>query len=100
MPLSKDHRADDEVEKERVRNMGGLVMQRYGTGCARVMGVLAVTRALGDASLKAYVTAEPDVVVVRRAEEHWFHLHSPPPRKSVTPPPPPPPVLCMRMFVA
>ena len=100
MPLSKDHRADDEVEKERVRTMGGLVMQRYGTGCARVMGVLAVTRALGDASLKAYVTAEPDVVVVRRAEEHWFHLYSPPPRKSVTPPPPPPPVLCMRMFVA
>lgn len=41
-------------------------------GIARVMGVLAVARAIGDAQLKPYVTAEPEVTVFHRAEETWF----------------------------
>lgn len=41
------------------------------SGVSRVMGVLAVARAIGDAQLKPYVTAEPDVKIVPRADEQW-----------------------------
>ena len=50
-----------------LQSKGGVVLQRYGSGIARVMGVLAVSRALGDLSLKPYITCEPDVVALRRA---------------------------------
>ncbi|EKX35467.1 hypothetical protein GUITHDRAFT_118383 [Guillardia theta CCMP2712] len=70
--MSRDHRLDDEEEVSRVQSMGGFVLHRYGSGIPRVMGVLAVSRALGDASLKPYVTAEPDISLIARADEQWF----------------------------
>ncbi len=47
-------------------------MEKYGSGVARVMGVLAVSRALGDVTLKPYITSEPDIVTVRRNADQWF----------------------------
>lgn len=51
--LSYDHKGSDENEGKRVANAGGLILNN------RVNGVLAVTRALGDAYLKDLVTGHP-----------------------------------------
>ncbi|KAJ5120344.1 uncharacterized protein N7515_009732 [Penicillium bovifimosum] len=51
--LSYDHKGSDENEGRRVTNAGGLILNN------RVNGVLAVTRALGDAYLKDLVTGHP-----------------------------------------
>ncbi|PYH87808.1 PP2C-domain-containing protein [Aspergillus ellipticus CBS 707.79] len=51
--LSYDHKGSDENEGKRIANAGGLILNN------RVNGVLAVTRALGDAYLKDLVTGHP-----------------------------------------
>lgn len=51
--LSYDHKGSDEHEGKRIANAGGLVLNN------RVNGVLAVTRALGDAYMKDLVTGHP-----------------------------------------
>ncbi len=51
--LSYDHNGSDENEGKRVSNAGGLILNN------RVNGVLAVTRALGDAYMKDLVTGHP-----------------------------------------
>jgi len=51
--LSYDHKGSDENEGRRVVNAGGLILNN------RVNGVLAVTRALGDAYMKELVTGHP-----------------------------------------
>ncbi|TAQ89622.1 hypothetical protein B7494_g2057 [Chlorociboria aeruginascens] len=51
--LSYDHKGSDENEGKRVQNAGGLILNN------RVNGVLAVTRALGDAYMKDLVTGHP-----------------------------------------
>jgi protein phosphatase PTC1 len=51
--LSYDHKGSDENEGKRISNAGGLILNN------RVNGVLAVTRALGDAYLKDLVTGHP-----------------------------------------
>lgn len=51
--LSYDHKGSDENEGKRILNAGGLILN------SRVNGVLAVTRALGDAYMKELVTGHP-----------------------------------------
>lgn len=51
--LSYDHKGSDDNEGKRIANAGGLVLNN------RVNGVLAVTRALGDAYMKDLVTGHP-----------------------------------------
>lgn len=51
--LSYDHKGSDENEGKRITNAGGLILNN------RVNGVLAVTRALGDAYMKELVTGHP-----------------------------------------
>jgi protein phosphatase PTC1 len=51
--LSYDHKGNDENEGKRITNAGGLILNN------RVNGVLAVTRALGDAYMKNLVTGHP-----------------------------------------
>ena len=51
--LSYDHKGSDENEGKRISNAGGLILNN------RVNGVLAVTRALGDAYMKELVTGHP-----------------------------------------
>jgi hypothetical protein len=48
----------------RITRCGGQVVQHKG---ARVQGVLAMTRALGDHALRPYVVAEPEVTRVARS---------------------------------
>ncbi|KAJ0976820.1 hypothetical protein J5N97_012294 [Dioscorea zingiberensis] len=58
VPLTDDHKPDRLDERERIENAGGFVIW---TGTWRVGGVLAVSRAFGDRSLKPYVIAEPEI---------------------------------------
>jgi serine/threonine protein phosphatase PrpC len=57
--LTQDHKPSVEAERKRIRDAGGFVINR------RVMGELAVSRAIGDSDFKEpsckLVVAEPDV---------------------------------------
>ncbi|CAD5312006.1 unnamed protein product [Arabidopsis thaliana] len=69
VPLSTDHKPDRPDELDRIQEAGGRVI--YWDG-ARVLGVLAMSRAIGDNYLKPYVTSEPEVTVTDRTEEDEF----------------------------
>ncbi|KFM26426.1 putative protein phosphatase 2C 6 [Auxenochlorella protothecoides] len=63
LPLTDDHKAAREDETARVEAAGGQILFWNGV---RVMGLLAVSRAIGDHSLRPYVIAEPEVTIVHR----------------------------------
>ncbi|KAL5229688.1 hypothetical protein ABZP36_028464 [Zizania latifolia] len=66
VPLSVDHKPDRPDELERIQAAGGRVIF---WDSARVLGVLAMSRAIGDGYLKPYVTAEPEVTVTERTDD-------------------------------
>ncbi|KAL1326029.1 protein phosphatase 2C 77 isoform X2 [Arachis ipaensis] len=63
MPLSTDHKPNREDEWERIEAAGGRVIQWNGY---RVLGVLAVSRSIGDRYLKPWIIPEPEVMFIRR----------------------------------
>ncbi|CAN8269453.1 unnamed protein product [Cochlearia groenlandica] len=66
IPLSSDHKPDRPDELNRIQEAGGRVI--YWDG-ARVLGVLAMSRAIGDNYLKPYVIPDPEVTITDRTEE-------------------------------
>ncbi|XP_013586926.1 PREDICTED: protein phosphatase 2C 7 [Brassica oleracea var. oleracea] len=66
MPLSVDHKPDREDEYARIERAGGKVIQWQG---ARVSGVLAMSRSIGDEYLEPYVIPDPEVTFMPRARE-------------------------------
>lgn len=56
--LTVDHKPDVPEEQKRIEGLGGSVIV---WGVPRVQGILAMSRALGDPSLKPFVTSEPRV---------------------------------------
>ncbi|KAI3783430.1 hypothetical protein L1987_42512 [Smallanthus sonchifolius] len=66
IPLSTDHKPDRPDELARIEEAGGRVI--YWDG-ARVLGVLAMSRAIGDNYLKPYVIPEPEITVTERTAE-------------------------------
>ncbi|KAF3952451.1 hypothetical protein ACB098_06G154400 [Castanea mollissima] len=66
VPLSVDHKPDRPDELVRIQEAGGRVI--YWDG-ARVLGVLAMSRAIGDNYLKPYVISEPEVTITDRTAE-------------------------------
>jgi len=58
--LTIDHRPSNKAEADAVRARGGLVLF-FGGREARVNGMIAITRALGDKELGDALTCEPDV---------------------------------------
>ncbi|KAK7285171.1 hypothetical protein RJT34_19932 [Clitoria ternatea] len=66
IPLSSDHKPDRPDELLRVQAAGGRVIYWDGP---RVLGVLAMSRAIGDSYLKPFVISEPEVTVTERVEE-------------------------------
>lgn len=51
--LSYDHKGSDLIEQQRVRDAGGFILND------RVNGMLAITRALGDAEMKDFIAGRP-----------------------------------------
>ncbi|KAK4799846.1 hypothetical protein SAY86_025211 [Trapa natans] len=66
IPLSSDHKPDRPDELSRIQEAGGRVIYWDGP---RVLGVLAMSRAIGDNYLKPYVIPDPEVTVTERTEE-------------------------------
>lgn len=69
--LTDDHKPEREDEAERVEKAGGQVLYWNGH---RVMGVLAMSRAIGDHGLRPYVIPEPEITVVCRHDDDEFML--------------------------
>ncbi|KAF8798724.1 protein phosphatase 2C [Phlegmacium glaucopus] len=64
--LTYDHKGSDKQEAKRITDAGGFVMS------GRVNGVLAVTRSLGDSSMKEFVVGEPYTTETELCEEDEF----------------------------
>ncbi|XP_039041606.1 probable protein phosphatase 2C 24 [Hibiscus syriacus] len=74
VPLSSDHKPDRPDELNRIEEAGGRVIFWDGP---RVLGVLAMSRAIGDNYLKPYVSCEPEVTVNdRRVDDEFLILAS------------------------
>ncbi|KAK9889751.1 hypothetical protein WA026_007133 [Henosepilachna vigintioctopunctata] len=70
----RPHKPDREDERLRIEKEGGVVIH---WGIWRVNGQLGVSRAIGDAQYKPYVTAVPDIVKISlRPEDDFFVLGS------------------------
>ncbi|XP_071720014.1 probable protein phosphatase 2C 25 [Rutidosis leptorrhynchoides] len=68
--LTSDHRPSRQDEKQRIEQLGGYVDCSRGT--ARVLGSLAVSRAIGDRSMKQWITAEPETKIFKITREFEF----------------------------
>ncbi|GMI99558.1 hypothetical protein HRI_003625100 [Hibiscus trionum] len=66
IPLSFDHKPDKPDERARIEAAGGRVIFVNG---ARVEGILAMSRAIGDKYLKPVVTSEPEITFTKREPE-------------------------------
>lgn len=84
LELSEDHKPNLPSERSRIEGLGGVVKWHglvglsgapiEGTGCYRVNGNLALSRAAGDHAMRPFVSCEPDVRKVRLGEEDEFVL--------------------------
>ncbi|KAJ7963073.1 Phosphatase 2C family protein [Quillaja saponaria] len=66
IPLTVDHKLSREDEVSRITNAGASI---YFLDCPRVEGILSMTRAIGDQSLKPGVISDPEVTFMTRSEE-------------------------------
>ena len=71
--LSRDHKPGIPDETRRISELGGRVIY---WGRWRVEGLLAVSRSIGDASLKPYITAEPEICEYDIGKDDWFLILS------------------------
>lgn len=71
--LSTDHKPDVDIERERIEKAGGEVIHEFGA--YRLQGLLTVSRAIGDISLRQYgLISTPDVVMHDITERDAFLL--------------------------
>ncbi|XP_007009278.2 PREDICTED: protein phosphatase 2C 37 [Theobroma cacao] len=74
IPLSCDHKPDRPDELLRIQEAGGRVIYWDGP---RVLGVLAMSRAIGDNYLKPFVIPDPEVTITeRKCEDECLILAS------------------------
>jgi protein phosphatase PTC1 len=64
--LTYDHKGSDKQEAKRITDAGGYMLS------GRVNGVLAVTRSLGDSSMKEFVVGAPYTTETELCEEDEF----------------------------
>ncbi|KAK4486300.1 hypothetical protein RD792_008971 [Penstemon davidsonii] len=70
VPLSFDHKpANRADERVRIQAVGGCILN---LDTARVEGILAMTRAIGDEFLKPYVISEPEIIFETRDSQDEF----------------------------
>ncbi|KAM0064138.1 putative protein-serine/threonine phosphatase [Helianthus debilis subsp. tardiflorus] len=68
--LTSDHRPSRPDEQQRIESQGGYV--DCSRGVSRVLGSLAVSRGIGDRSLKQWITAEPETKMFKITPEFEF----------------------------
>nr|AAC36697.1 protein phosphatase-2C [Mesembryanthemum crystallinum] len=66
IPLTVDHKPDREDELLRIEGQGGRVINWNG---ARVFGVLAMSRAIGDRYMSPFIIPVPEVTFTTRSDE-------------------------------
>ncbi|KAL2928271.1 Protein phosphatase 2C 56 [Bienertia sinuspersici] len=66
IPLTVDHKPDRADELSRIEGEGGRVINWHG---ARVLGVLAMSRSIGDRYMSPYIIPEPEITFMTRSEE-------------------------------
>ncbi|KXS19598.1 PP2C-domain-containing protein [Gonapodya prolifera JEL478] len=66
--LTYDHKGSDPTEQQRISDSGGFIMNN------RVNGILAVTRSLGDLSMKEVIVGAPYTTEVELTEEDEFFI--------------------------
>ncbi|KAF8444753.1 phosphatase 2C-domain-containing protein [Boletus edulis BED1] len=66
--LTYDHKGSDKQEAKRITDAGGFVMS------GRVNGVLAVTRSLGDSSMKEFVVGSPYTTETQLTDDDEFMI--------------------------
>uniref|UniRef100_A0AC35GNP3 PPM-type phosphatase domain-containing protein n=1 Tax=Panagrolaimus sp. PS1159 TaxID=55785 RepID=A0AC35GNP3_9BILA len=73
--LTKDHKPSDVKEKLRVEEAGGVILQ-YKNDVERVQGILAMTRSVGDATLKPneVVISVPDVKTYDLSKQQFRYI--------------------------
>jgi serine/threonine protein phosphatase PrpC len=69
--ITEDHNPYLLRELERILQNGGKIIQD-SNGLHRVMGTLALTRAIGDSYLKEYITWEPDIYTIELNNNNTF----------------------------
>ncbi|KAK1576690.1 hypothetical protein Q3G72_015799 [Acer saccharum] len=70
IPLTVDHNLNRQDEVARITDGGGIIVE-WGY-CLRVEGVLSMTRAIGDHSLKPYIIPVPEITFTTRSAEDEF----------------------------
>ncbi|XP_022754976.1 protein phosphatase 2C 56-like [Durio zibethinus] len=66
IPLTVDQKPDRQDELIRIERDGGRVINWYG---ARVLGVLAMSRAIGDRYLRPWIIPVPEITFMTRTDE-------------------------------
>ncbi|CAO2170847.1 unnamed protein product [Urochloa humidicola] len=69
VPLSTEHKPERPDEMARIESVGGQILYWHGP---RVLGVLSMSRSIGDYFLKPSMSAEPEVTVTDRADTDEF----------------------------
>ena len=64
--LTVDHIPSNELEKERIEGLGGVI--KRGGGIERVEGTLAITRSIGDTHLTKFLSHTPFVLALHKDE--------------------------------
>lgn len=70
--LSRDHKPDSASEMDRILREGGFVTPASSRDVPRVMGRLALSRALGDWKLRPFVIDTPDFTLLPRSRGDRF----------------------------
>jgi serine/threonine protein phosphatase PrpC len=70
--LCRDHNCDHEDERERITKQGGMVVYDSEEEMYRVQGVLAVSRAFGNAYFKPFVSHVPEIHDQILTDAHRF----------------------------
>eukprot|EP00301_Raphidiophrys_heterophryoidea_P007408 c1286_g1_i2.p1 GENE.c1286_g1_i2~~c1286_g1_i2.p1 ORF type:complete len:334 (+),score=82.33 c1286_g1_i2:418-1419(+) len=69
IPLSDDHKPNRPDERQRISDCGGFVKF---LGVWRTQGILAVSRAIGDLSLKRFVIPTPEIIRLELTDKDEF----------------------------
>ncbi|CAL4955360.1 unnamed protein product [Urochloa decumbens] len=69
VPLSTEHKPERPDELARIESAGGQILYWHGP---RVLGVLSMSRSIGDYFLKPSMSAEPEVTVTDRTDTDEF----------------------------